>query len=925
MKLHYLSIVLLFGGIFAEDDSLEDVQTEFFLPYSTTEDVDFSLSKPSGFGCYQWSTDEEDVVALAPIFTDYDNMCGSRLEFRIIKNNGKPTVDFKITAENVDMSSGYDNADVPMVVEYTIHVRPLAKLEVLGLKTELTAGSDPVPFGVAGYDAEENEFDTLDGLQLTWYIGSKREIANFENFRTVGPIVKVEPIGTGSGAVIAIVTDPNYEKVEPAFMEFTVKSNLFIEPDGAYLLEGATAKLQLFEQSGIKDSEGKPKKVEIETTGKDADFTFEIKEPEYVTLDKETNVMTAMQLGETTVFVKNAAGEIVKGMPIRIAKANKIKIVAEPEAAGNQLIKGHDYTLRVNIFTKDDRPIYPSENILTKTTFPKHFEIISITENGLEAQVNAKHNGLAKVKANLRSVLDEEDEELEIIPHVKGSTGFEIFDQVVIKPTFTLLPWDDNLKPNYTLMYKAEGGGQVYKWTSDLESVTLGKPREKPKEAMVSNDNEGVFHTTADGPVSFKVIASTPKDKDNFDEAQVHILPATHLELDTNTEEFSTTGVWRGNVRFFTLLPKTNEKVLFTDCANIPYEVKLSDPENFFVEDRSRSGSVGGTYCAHFSVKAKKSGVSTKVTVSYLEPSSGRTLRSHMTIASYKSLSVLHPAREKNSEPKNTMLLPIGSTGKIVFQGGPQPRNQLHHTKHIQVEDATVARVIEHKIETESTDYIDEHVYDVTCLAEGKTEVAFNIGNTKTDTIKTAHEEKLVDIECAMPAKLMFKYNHVDEDSKIVLNQKAHKIMANKDKDVKLTFTLKDKKGKTFNNVDSLKIETKVSDDSLLVPETTHAVIPDTKVTQFAHIPAKPETVLKVKGKTGGVDIKFKLAGYNEEVLAKAGVTNPPALPKVMDEEDMEDMDYEDEESFSMHGHSLMDELELHLASTEDIEKIPTP
>ena len=59
-------------------------------------------------------------------------------------------------------------SDVPMVVEYTIHVRPLAKLEVLGLKTELTAGSDPVPFGVAGYDAEENEFDTLDGLQLTW-------------------------------------------------------------------------------------------------------------------------------------------------------------------------------------------------------------------------------------------------------------------------------------------------------------------------------------------------------------------------------------------------------------------------------------------------------------------------------------------------------------------------------------------------------------------------------------------------------------------------------------------------------------------------------------------------------------------------------------------------------------------------------------
>ena len=53
----------------------------------------------------------------------------------------------------------------------------------------------------------------------------------------------------------------DFQKVQPAFMEFTVKANLLIEPDGAFLLEGATAKLQLFEQSGILDKEGNPTKV----------------------------------------------------------------------------------------------------------------------------------------------------------------------------------------------------------------------------------------------------------------------------------------------------------------------------------------------------------------------------------------------------------------------------------------------------------------------------------------------------------------------------------------------------------------------------------------------------------------------------------------------------------------------------------------
>jgi len=32
----------------------DDSQTEFFLPYSETEDVDFSFSRPGGQGCWMW-------------------------------------------------------------------------------------------------------------------------------------------------------------------------------------------------------------------------------------------------------------------------------------------------------------------------------------------------------------------------------------------------------------------------------------------------------------------------------------------------------------------------------------------------------------------------------------------------------------------------------------------------------------------------------------------------------------------------------------------------------------------------------------------------------------------------------------------------------------------------------------------------------
>jgi hypothetical protein len=51
-------------------------------------------------------------------------------------------------------------------------------------------------------------------------------------------------------------------------------------------------------------------------------------------------------------------------------------------------------------------------------------------------------------------VLTEEDEELEIVPHVKGSTDFEIYESVIIKPRETVLAWDETKRTSYDLTYK---------------------------------------------------------------------------------------------------------------------------------------------------------------------------------------------------------------------------------------------------------------------------------------------------------------------------------------------------------------------------------------------------------------------------------------------------------------------------------------
>ena len=59
-----------------------------------------------------------------------------------------------------------------------------------------------------------------------------------------------------------------------------------------------------------------------------------------------------------------------------------------------------------------------------------------------------------QVKVALRSVLNELDEETEILPHIKMSKDFEIYEPVTLQPLFTILPWDENTKPSYDVFFK---------------------------------------------------------------------------------------------------------------------------------------------------------------------------------------------------------------------------------------------------------------------------------------------------------------------------------------------------------------------------------------------------------------------------------------------------------------------------------------
>ena len=82
---------------------------DYYLPYSNSEDVDFSISRPEGFGCYKWIIDDKytDLMRLETHVTNHELNCGNKLLFKVLSQDaftarwGERTVNVVITGENV--------------------------------------------------------------------------------------------------------------------------------------------------------------------------------------------------------------------------------------------------------------------------------------------------------------------------------------------------------------------------------------------------------------------------------------------------------------------------------------------------------------------------------------------------------------------------------------------------------------------------------------------------------------------------------------------------------------------------------------------------------------------------------------------------------------------------------------------------------
>ena len=60
-----------------------------------------------------------------------------------------------------------------------------------------------------------NELDTLDGVQLQWFVGAKRDVAKFHE-TAVGPIVNLTPLRSGKAQVLIALDETAFLSPSPS-------------------------------------------------------------------------------------------------------------------------------------------------------------------------------------------------------------------------------------------------------------------------------------------------------------------------------------------------------------------------------------------------------------------------------------------------------------------------------------------------------------------------------------------------------------------------------------------------------------------------------------------------------------------------------------------------------------------------------------
>uniref|UniRef100_T1JBD5 BIG2 domain-containing protein n=1 Tax=Strigamia maritima TaxID=126957 RepID=T1JBD5_STRMM len=863
----FVSSVLWFIILFYVISSSRLNVPRVLLPYSSMTVVNFTLEVSEG-GCYKWKSIRPEIVSVRMLEKSSLKHCSTKAVVTVASRHPMRQTSLILAQDDTTGS----------VLHCDVIVDMIFALEIVRTTAELYLEDAPEKIIARAKDKTGDTFSSLDGLLFDWSLIADTDSDELLESTTVirtlpfakskydapvsikyleqdgheGYMILIEGKSTGSAKITTRLLDPVYKDILSEEITIFVVANVIINPAyDLYLIPGTRVhyKVERLQQG---------KAFEIEMPSEQ--FYLDIVGPPVITLDKDTCIITANEMGSTTVVLKDRNVKMWEPLRQPISRVNIVlphHIEMEVEPYGNWLLElGKPYTILMTVFDSSHNEIYNSDDLrITLITPEETFQIISSTENGTYYDILPLKLGVARLEAVLH--LTSLKSKMFSIDKISVSQEIEVCQPIAITPEMLVLPWDPISKLSQNMLLTASGGGtDNYVWVSENNNV-----------ATVNDDGELVVL----GAGSVNITASSLRNPYIIGTSSMLIIPVTSLHVVTTNFETEIGHEITLPVALYgsrTQGPNKTENIAFTDCRSLAVKIEISDTKKFdYILDQDTSPT--NEACIFFKLKSKSEG-NTQVTIKYY---TGETeLKKTIVIASYKPLMPLLMKPE--------VVLALGSSKDVGFEGGPRAwvLKPESHVKNVSMSNTSLASATFKSIV--HCKNRDAHLFTVFCKSVGKTTAILRVGNMPSTSLPkplTAYAE--ISVVCGIPSSiLLHPVIHRPSHAKGLCQTNTRKVSVQCYSNLELMLEMLDDTGRPFDNVTSLIVEWEISDPLLaLRPEVNHLNAKWTDIAESNCLQTMDYVYenIKLASKEGSFWVKASIVGYNSKMDTLISLTAP--------------------------------------------------
>lgn len=486
-------------------------------------------------------------------------------------------------------------------------------------------------------------------------------------------------------------------------------------------------------------------------------------------------------------------------MEIHVVRPTHLAFTIEPATPGNEWVlqENSSYTVTVEIYVNKSKK-NPSKDIAISVEFPTDlFHLEFKSKNGTYFVIKALKPGQGSITGSLDGTVNDDGTVTKIGLHkVLGKQEFRIYPELRVSPTSIFLPWDSDVKPSYVLRPVASGATGIYHWESmhptfaTVSYKSGDKSSASPSIVTAGKGSSKIFAFDAQS-YTFK----KPVNVEISDVEEIQVVPGI-------SETYVGESVYI-NLAMYGKPEGGKQLKPFDNCSQIPVELNIVEKNRFkqsaVVEDAI---VINPHACQTIKLDCISSGPS-RVWIHYRNPSTGKQVNSTTVISCFSPLKVEHPTSDQ--------MIALATSIEVVFEGGPHkwPEKPQGYFSTLTPADPEVFRVNPildpHRYRREL------HVFRVTCLKLGSTQLTVKIGNEVSATLRQpAVLEKNVTLHCAAPKALTIK-PRLRKESKCPLSG-LFKLPISFSHPSQLELNAIDDMNRVFYNISSLRIDWSLSD-----------------------------------------------------------------------------------------------------------------